>query len=73
MTKAQQDAMQRGREKRARAARKAAIKRVRDYKAWLERDVAITKRIRAGENVKREIMPAIPSDYDYSVAREDAA
>lgn len=73
MTKQQKDAMQRGREKAARTARKAAVKRVKDYRAWLKRDVEINKRLRAGEKVKRERMPAIPSDYDYSIAREEAA
>jgi hypothetical protein len=71
VTKQPQTAMQRGREKAAKAARRAAVKRVKEYRAWLRRDNEITALLKRGKRAKRERMPCIPSDNDFKVAREE--
>lgn len=83
MTKQQQSALQKGREKAARRKRKESIERVIAYKKWIEADATYSRKSRkladAGtpfRQVKKQLggrprMPAIPSDYDFTVAREE--
>lgn len=70
MTEKQQSAMQKGRERAVKAARKSAIQRVKEYRAWLARDVEISTLRQRGEPAKREPIPVIPADNDYKIARE---
>jgi hypothetical protein len=82
MTKQQQTALQKGRERAAKAKRKASIQRVLDYKRWLSRDSKYghdARRLRSEGNTDAQVrkllgarprMPAIPSDYDFHVARD---
>lgn len=75
MTKDRQAAMQKGRERAAKARRKAAISRVAAFRRWLAADVEATKARRHAEAMgeplpRRPAMPAIPSSYDFEVADE---
>ncbi len=82
MTKQQQTALQRGRERAAKRKRKESIARVMAYRKWLSDDGGYSVRRRALLNIGcndmeirnrlggRPRMPAIPSDHDFQVARE---
>jgi hypothetical protein len=70
VTEKQKNAMQKGRERQIRAAKKSSINRVKKYRAWLARDVEVSTLRRRGEPAKRERMPSIPSDHDYKIARD---
>lgn len=77
MTPEKQKALAAGREKAARTRRKAAVRRVKSYRAWLKHDVEHNKRVRAfkagiGKHPgKSPRMPEVPSDHDFVVAREE--
>lgn len=74
MTPERQKAMQAGKERAQRKARKEAVQRVKDYRAWLKADVAHTQKLRKHESGigrhpgSRPRMPAIPSSYDFQIA-----
>lgn len=71
MTKTQLKALQQGRERAAKRERRAAVGRVRAYRAWLRRDSEISALRKRGHSAKREHMPAVPSDNDFKIAREE--
>lgn len=72
-----QTAMQQGRDRQLRAARRESVRRVKAYRDWLKRDVQYTMNLRAHEAGigrhpgSRPRMPELPSKHDYEVA--DAA
>lgn len=74
MTPEQQKALAAGREKAAKTRRKAAVRRVKDYRTWLKDDVAHSMDVIAHEAGigphpgKRPVMPEVPSDHDFLVA-----
>lgn len=83
MSPAKKRALEEGRARAARARRRAAIKRVKNFKAWLEVSADHMGRSRALEReglsdpeIKAKIgscpaAPALPSDNDYKIAREE--
>lgn len=60
--------MQAGKAKAARAKRRAAVKRVLDFRAWNVADAAAM-----ANGGKMLPMPECPSDADYDIARAEGA
>lgn len=78
LTEDHKRAMATGRQKAAQAKRKEAVARVRAFREWLDADKEWLDQQRAlaayGTPMTMKVkprIPAIPSDNDYSIAREE--